>query len=108
MLAFLSQFKLVEFHMPSAKSAFYSFMISLYIGCFYFGIGTLMTLAQGQSMGKFLFDFVVVMFAFFALLSFAINELQGAFDKLNQPREHNQPTGESTKNSNDDTDTNTR
>ena len=78
--------------MPSFRSAAYSFIFSLYIGCFYFGIGTLMTLAQHGDMGKFLGDFIVTMLVVFAFLTFVMHELQGAFDKLNTPRSADEPT----------------
>ena len=79
--------------MPSTRSAVYSLIFSAYFGCFYFGIGTLMTLAQHGDMGKFLGDFVITMIVVFAFLTFVMHELQGAFDKLNTPRHLDQDAG---------------
>lgn len=79
--------------MPSFRAAAYSAIISAYFGCFYFGIGTLMTLAQHGDMGKFLGEFVVTMIVVFGFLTFVMHELQGAFDKLNTPRSRDRQDG---------------
>ena len=84
--------------MRTSKAAAYSAVVSLYFGLFYFGIGTLMTLSQHQSMGKFLADFLIVMVTIFGLFTFLFKDFSGAFDKINTPRDADKNPSDSEKN----------
>lgn len=70
--------------MRLTQSAFYSFLFTLYGGCFYFAIGTFLTIAQHGSIPEFLGSFVVSMLACFVLLWFVFHEIMGAFEELNK------------------------
>ncbi|MBX9685098.1 MAG: hypothetical protein K2X27_00275 [Candidatus Obscuribacterales bacterium] len=70
--------------MQLSKAALYSFLTTCYGGCFYFAIGTFMTLAQHGDMAKFLADFIISMIVCFVFLTFIFNEINSAFEQLNK------------------------
>lgn len=72
--------------MRFASALFYSFLTSLYAGCFYFGISLLHTLATAGDIGSFFADFCVAMLVCFVFLSAVFYEVLGLFEELNKPR----------------------
>ena len=77
-----------------AQSGFYSFLVTLYGMCFYYGIGVAVTLAQGGDLVKFFWDCLTGGFVLFIFLWFVFYELTGAFERLNQPRDKDDSGGD--------------
>lgn len=72
--------------MRFANALFYSFLFSLYGGCFYFAFGLLNALATGHDTTSFIGDFFAGMLVCFVFLAFVFYELIGMFEELNKPR----------------------
>lgn len=64
----------------------YSFIFSLYVGCFYFAFGLLHALATKGDVTSFLGDFIVTMAACFGVLTAVFYEIGGLMEEANRPR----------------------
>lgn len=68
------------------NALFYSFIFSLYIGCFYFAFGVFYTLVTNGDTTSFLGEFLVAMLACYGLLTAVFYELGGLLEELNKLR----------------------
>lgn len=69
------------------KSFTLSGVFTLYIMCFYYGIGVFVTIAQGGNVVEFAGSSIVAAIVCFVFLTFAIYQLLESFEELNRPRD---------------------
>ena len=75
--------------MRLANALLYSFIFSLYGGCFYFAFGMFHAAATNGNITSFLGEFLVAMLVCFGFLTMIFYDLGGLFERLNKPDSKN-------------------
>lgn len=75
-----------------SRAAGVSAIFTLFGACFYFGIGTFLTIAQGGNPVQFFFECLIGTFVCWVALTLFLEPIMGRFDEINKPRPRNDGT----------------